>query len=298
MKKIKIADFWIGPQEKLAIMAGPCVIESEKHALMSAATLQEIFARHEINLIYKSSFDKANRSALNSYRGPGLKEGLKILKKIKETFHLPIVTDIHYPEQAGPVSEVADILQIPAFLCRQTDLIVAAAETKRAVNLKKGQFMAPLDMRSAVEKIRLSGNEQIILTDRGTFFGYNNLVSDMRSIALMQSLGCPVCFDATHSVQLPGTGLRMEDGQEPDENLQTQKKAPPVQKLLQVSGGQREFIPLLAKAAIAAGANLLFLEAHDNPRKAKSDAASQIDFKELETFLIQIEKLYKLMQSF
>ena len=272
MQKVKVKDFYIGKQEKLTIMAGPCVIESENHALKAAETLKKLFSKHDINLIYKSSFDKANRSSLSSYRGPGMKAGLKILAKIKREFDLPIVTDIHTPEQAEPVAEVADILQIPAFLCRQTDLLVAAANTKRVINLKKGQFVAPLDMRQAVEKISLSGNSQIILTDRGTSFGYNNLVSDMRSIALMQKLGFPVCFDATHSVQLPGGGI--------------------------VSGGQREFILLLAKAAIAAGSNALFLEAHDNPAQAKSDAASQISFTALEIFLIQIEKLYKLIQSF
>jgi len=272
MQKVKVKDFYIGKQEKLTIMAGPCVIESENHALKAAETLKKLFSKHDINLIYKSSFDKANRSSLSSYRGPGMKAGLKILAKIKREFDLPIVTDIHTPEQAEPVAEVADVLQIPAFLCRQTDLLVAAANTKRVINLKKGQFVAPLDMQQAVEKISLSGNSQIILTDRGTSFGYNNLVSDMRSIALMQKLGFPVCFDATHSVQLPGGGT--------------------------VSGGQREFILLLAKAAIAAGSNALFLEAHDNPAQAKSDAASQISFTALEIFLIQIEKLYKLIQSF
>ncbi len=272
MQKVKVKDFYIGKQEKLTVMAGPCVIESESHALKAAETLKKLFAKHDINLIYKSSFDKANRSSLSSYRGPGMKEGLKILAKVKREFDLPIVTDIHTPEQAEIVAEVADVLQIPAFLCRQTDLLVAAANTKRVINLKKGQFVAPLDMQQAVEKTTLSGNNQIILTDRGTSFGYNNLVSDMRSIALMQTLGFPVCFDATHSVQLPGGG--------------------------RVSGGQREFTLLLAKAAIAAGSNALFLEAHDNPDEAKCDAASQISFKDLETFLIQIEKLYKLIQSF
>ncbi len=272
-QKVKIKDFYVGKNQSLAVMAGPCVIESEKAALQAAETLKKLFSDQKINFIYKSSFDKANRSALTSYRGPGLKTGLKILAKIKREFDLPIVTDIHIPEQAPIVAEVADILQIPAFLCRQTDLIAAAAKTKKAVNIKKGQFMAPLDMQHAIDKAAHFDNRQIILTDRGTFFGYNNLVSDMRSIFLMQSLGYPVCFDATHSVQLPG-------GQG------------------HISGGQREFIGLLAKAAIAAGANLLFLEAHATPDKALSDAASQISFHELEKLLTQIKKLYTLINSF
>lgn len=272
MQKVKVQDFYIGEGEKLAVMAGPCVIESEKHALQAAEALKKIFAGKKINLIYKSSFDKANRSSIESYRGPGLKKGLAILEKVKKEFGLPIVTDIHTPEQAKAAAEIVDILQIPAFLCRQTDLITAAAQTKRVVNIKKGQFVAPADMQQAVNKAKAMGNNQLILTDRGTFFGYNNLVSDMRSIAIMQKIGFPVCFDATHSVQLPGGG--------------------------QTSGGQKEFIALLAKAAIAAGCNALFLEAHDNPEKAKSDAASQMAFKDLEKFLEQIEKLYLLTQSF
>lgn len=272
MNKVKIKNFHIGPGEPLAIMSGPCVIESEEHCLAAAETLKRMFEKHGIHLIFKSSYDKANRSSYSSFRGPGLKEGLRILQRVKQEFDLPVVTDVHSPEEAREVGKVCEIIQIPAFLCRQTDLIVAAAETGAIVSVKKGQFLAPWDMGNVINKITAANNQRIILVDRGTTFGYNNLVSDMRSIPIMQKFGYPVCYDATHAVQKPG-GLG------------------------DMSGGDREFIPVLAKAALAAGANCLFMEAHPNPAAAKSDAASVMDFKELERLLPQLKALYELVQG-
>jgi 2-dehydro-3-deoxyphosphooctonate aldolase (KDO 8-P synthase) len=267
MQLIPVKGFRIGHEQPLAIMSGPCVIESEEHCLRAAETLKKIFEKRKINFIFKSSYDKANRSSLSAYRGPGLQEGLRILEKVKRECDVPIITDVHTPQEAEMAGGLCDILQIPAFLCRQTDLIVAVAKYGAVVNVKKGQFMAPWDMKNVVEKIHAMGNTHIILTDRGVTFAYNNLVSDMRAIPIMQAFGVPVCFDATHSVQLPG-GLGSS------------------------SGGQREFIPILAKAAIAAGANCLFIESHPDPVNAKSDAASVLDFKELPLLLTQLERLY------
>lgn len=272
MHSIKIKKITIGQKHPLAIMCGPCVIEDEAHAVQSAAALQEIFAEYDIPLIFKSSYDKANRSSYHSFRGPGLQEGLHILARIQKEFELPVVTDVHSPEEATIAGKVCDILQIPAFLCRQTDLITAAGNSGAVVSVKKGQFMAPWDMKNVVEKIRSTGNKNIILIDRGTTFGYNNLVSDMRSIPIMQRFDVPVCFDATHSVQLPGG-----NGDS--------------------SGGEREFIPILAKAAIAAGANCLFLEAHPEPAKAKSDASSVLSFKELRQLLPMLKRLYDVVNE-
>lgn len=272
MRHIPINDFQIGG-ETLVIMCGPCVIESEEHTLKTAEQLKEIFEKVSgVDLIFKSSYDKANRSALESYRGPGLEEGLRILERVKNDLGLPVVTDIHTPEQAKAAGQVCDVVQIPAFLCRQTDLLVAAAKTGVPVSVKKGQFMAPWDMGNVVEKVRESGNDQVILTERGATFGYNNLVSDMRSIPIMHGFDAPVCYDATHSVQLPG-------GQG------------------KTSGGQREFIPLLARAAIASGADCLFMEAHPNPSEAMSDAATVLDMKELPNLLPRLGHLYQLIQE-
>ncbi|CCB86022.1 2-dehydro-3-deoxyphosphooctonate aldolase [Parachlamydia acanthamoebae UV-7] len=276
MKKEKsqlaVKDFYIG-QKDLVIMSGPCVIESEEHTLKAAETLQKIFEPFKsVKLIFKSSYDKANRTSVHSFRGPGLEEGLRILQKVREQTGLAVVTDIHSAEEAIAASQVCEIIQIPAFLCRQTDLIIAAGKTGAIVNVKKGQFMAPWDMKNVVEKIHSTGNHQVILTDRGASFGYNNLVSDMRAIPIMQQFGVPVCFDATHSVQLPG-------GQG------------------SVSGGQREFIPVLAKAAVAAGVDCLFIESHPDPKHAKSDAATVMDFKELPKLLRLLESLYQLMRQ-
>lgn len=264
---MKIREFFIGDGQPLAVMSGPCVIESESQSLHAAENLKKIFERHPVNYIFKSSYDKANRMSVNSYRGPGLQTGLKILEKIKREFDLPVVTDVHSPEEARAAAEVVDILQVPAFLCRQTDLIIAAAKTGVPVSIKKGQFLAPWDMAQVIDKARSTGNDRVIAVDRGVSFGYNNLVSDFRAIPIMQKMGVPVCFDATHSVQLPG-GLGDK------------------------SGGQREFIPILAKAAIAAGADCLFMEAHANPKEAKSDAASMLDFTELAKLMEEILRLY------
>ncbi|MES2198590.1 MAG: 3-deoxy-8-phosphooctulonate synthase [Chlamydiota bacterium] len=272
MKDVPLSHFTIGKDHPLVIFSGPCVIESEELALSTAETLKNLCEKLGINLVYKSSYDKANRSSFHSFRGPGLEEGLRILEKVKKTFDIPVITDVHSPEEAIAAASVCDILQIPAFLCRQTDLIVAAAGTQAVINVKKGQFMAPWDMENVVQKILSAGNEKIILTDRGTSFGYNNLVSDMRGIPIMQKFGFPVCFDATHSVQLPGGHGTS-------------------------SSGQREFIPILAKAAIAAGCNCLFLESHPNPALAKSDKDSVVPFSKLPILLEQLNALYTLIQK-
>jgi len=272
MKKIKIKDFFIGSGEPLTVLSGPCVIESEEHALETAIALQQIFASLGINFIYKSSYDKANRSAGSSFRGPGLEKGLYILEKIKKEYNLPVTTDVHSPEEARAAGEVCDIIQIPAFLCRQTDLILAAAKTGCVVNIKKGQFLSPWEMKNIVDKILSENNDQILLTERGTSFGYNNLVTDMRSIPLMQQLGFPVCFDASHSVQLPG-GMGTS------------------------SGGQREFIPTLMKSAIAAGCNCIFIESHPDPASAKSDKESVYPIGDLKKIMREVKKLYECIQT-
>ena len=272
MKDVPIKDFKIGSRQPLAVFSGPCVIESEEHALSTAQFLQKLFASLGIHFIYKSSYDKANRSSYNSFRGPGIKEGLRILEKVKKELDVPVVTDVHSPEEAIEAAKVCDVLQIPAFLCRQTDLIIAAAETGAVIKVKKGQFMAPWDMENVVEKILSTGNDKILLTDRGTTFGYNNLVTDVRAIPIMQKFGFPVCFDASHSVQLPGG-----KGQS--------------------SGGQREFIPALAKAAIAAGCNCLFMEAHPEPSIAKSDKDSVMPFDQLEPLFRELQAIYSIVNK-
>lgn len=272
MRTIKIKNFLVGPGQPLTIVSGPCVIESEALAMQAAEYLANFFEKRQIQFIFKSSYDKANRSSVHSFRGPGLEEGLKILEKIKETFSIPVFTDVHSPEEAREAACVCDVIQIPAFLCRQTDLLLAAGKTGAAINVKKGQFMAPWDMKNVVEKLLSTGNERILLTERGTSFGYNNLVTDLRSIPLMQKLGCPVFFDATHSVQLPG-GLGNQ------------------------SGGQREFIPVLTRAALAAGCNGIFAESHPNPETAKSDAASMIAFDDLPELVDEWERIYDVVRS-
>ena len=272
MQEVKLKNITIGTGQPLAIMCGPCVIESEEHTYACAEQLKKIFAEVGLPLIFKASYDKANRSARESFRGPGITEGLRILGTIQKELDLPVITDVHSPEEAEKAGLMCDIIQVPAFLCRQTDLIFAAARTPAAVNIKKGQFMAPWDMRNAIDKVLSQGNNRVIVTERGTSFGYNNLTSDMRAIPLMQAFGHPVCFDATHSVQLPG-GLGTS------------------------SGGQREFIPILAKAAVASGANCLFIEAHPDAVNAKSDAASVMDFKELLPLLKTLKRLYEVVQE-
>lgn len=272
MKKVPVSNFWIGEKEPLTIMCGPCVIESEEHTLRVAEMLKKMFAKRAIHLIFKASYDKANRSSIHSFRGPGLEEGLRILEKVKRELELPVVTDVHTVEEAKIAGQVVDCVQIPAFLCRQTDLIYAAAQTGTVVSVKKGQFMSPLDMKNVVDKIHSGSNKKVILVERGVSFGYNNLVCDMRSIPMMQSLGVPVCFDATHAVQLPGAAGNC-------------------------SGGERQYIPVLAKAALAAGANCLFIEAHPDPEHALSDKASVLDLKDLPPLLEQFEKLYQLVNA-
>lgn len=273
MKTVAIKNFKVGPKQKLCVISGPCVIEGEKEAFETAAALKELFSKYDLNFVFKASYDKANRTCINSFRGPGLTKGLKILKKIKEELNLPVLTDVHTPEEALEAALVCDVIQVPAFLCRQTDLLLACAQTDAVINIKKGQFLAPWDMSNIVKKIESSGHEKMLLVDRGTSFGYNNLVSDMRGIPIMQEFGYPVCFDASHSVQLPGGKGNS-------------------------SGGQRQFIPTLAKAAIASGANALFMESHLNPEQAKSDKASVYPIHELGALLGELEKLYTLTQSF
>lgn len=272
MHKTRVKDFFIGNGEPLTIISGPCIIESETHCLQCAEALEKIFRDRNINLIFKASYDKANRSSINSFRGPGLQEGLRILERVKDEFGFPIITDVHLPEDTGPASEVCDVLQIPAFLCRQTDLILAAARTGKTINVKKGQFIAPWDMAPVVEKIRSAGNPNIILTERGTTFGYNNLVTDLRSIPIMKKLGVPVCYDATHSAQLPGS-------------------------LGAQTGGQREYIPTMALAAVAAGANCLFIESHPDPAKALSDSTTVLDLADLPALLRAWEEIYTVVNT-
>src|SRR5213595_102145 len=250
----------------LFLIAGPCVIESEAHAMKIAEAVTAITRELSVPYIFKASYDKANRTSLKSFRGPGLKEGLRILQKVKKEVKVPILTDVHEVSDVAAVAEVADILQIPAFLCRQTDLIVAAALTERVVNIKKGQFVSPWDMKHAVEKCRDAGNSQVFVTERGSSFGYNNLVVDMRSLAIMRKFA-PVVFDATHSVQLPSAS---ENGDHA------------------VSGGQPEYIPLLARAAVAAGVDGIFMEVHDNPKEAKSDGANALESTKLRGVLKEL----------
>ena len=249
-----------------SLIAGPCVLENRTHALEIAVALKEICQKLDIALVFKSSFDKANRTNLESERGIGLNEALPIFAEIKETHNIPILTDIHSVEQCVPVAKVVDVLQIPAFLCRQTDLLIAAANTGCVINVKKGQFLAPWDMVNVLSKIESSGNSKVMLTERGTSFGYNSLVSDMRSIPIMAETGAPIIFDATHSVQQPG-GLGKS------------------------SGGQREFVPILARAAAAIGIAGLFIETHENPDNAPSDGPNMVPLSKLESLLIQIKEI-------
>jgi len=255
----------------LFLIAGPCVIESEKHALFMAEVIKGVTRSLNVPFIFKASYDKANRTSMRSFRGPGLAEGLRILKKVKEEVHIPVLTDVHDVQDVPKVAEVVDVLQIPAFLCRQTDLLVAVGMTERVVNIKKGQFVSPWDMGHAVEKCRAAGNDRVFVTERGSSFGYNNLVVDMRSLAIMRKFA-PVVFDATHSVQLPSASA---DGDHA------------------VSGGQPEFIPLLARAAVAAGVDGVFMEVHDNPKEAKSDGTNALESTKLRGVLKELLALHK-----
>jgi len=250
----------------LFLIAGPCVIESEEHALFMAEVIKGVTRSLNFPFIFKASYDKANRTSIRSFRGPGLTEGLRILKKVKNEVHVPVLTDVHEKDDVPKVAEVADILQIPAFLCRQTDLVVAAAMTERVLNIKKGQFVSPWDMKHVVEKCHSAGNDKVFVTERGASFGYNNLVVDMRSLAIMRKF-VPVVFDATHSVQLPSAS---ENGGHA------------------VSGGQPEYIPLLARAAVAAGIDGIFMEVHDNPKEAKSDGANALESTKLRGVLKEL----------
>ena len=258
--------------DKLTILAGPCAIESKEVLFKTAEGLKEITEKLNINYIFKSSFDKANRSSIKSYRGLGIEKGLELLSEVKKEFDVPIVTDIHEPYQAKLAAEVADILQIPAFLCRQTDLLVAAAKTGKIINIKKGQFLSPYQMKPLIQKVEESGNKNILLTDRGVTFGYNNLVSDMRAIVIMQELGYPVIFDATHSVQLPG-GLGDS------------------------TGGERKFVSVLANAAIASGAKGLFFEIHPEPDKALCDGANMLPLSDAEKVFSQCVEIFNIINN-
>lgn len=257
---MKLCDFEVGLEQPLFLMAGPCVIESEQLALDTAAELQQVCAELGIPFIYKSSFDKANRSSSQSFRGPGIDKGLAILQKVRSSLGVPVVTDVHEDTPLEEVASVVDVLQTPAFLCRQTNFIQNVAAQKKPVNIKKGQFLSPWDMQQVVNKAIETGNQQIMVCERGASFGYNNLVSDMRSLAVMRATGCPVVFDATHSVQLPG-------GQG------------------NVSGGQREFVPVLARAAVAAGISGLFMETHPDPSKALSDGPNAWPLAQMKSLL-------------
>jgi 2-dehydro-3-deoxyphosphooctonate aldolase (KDO 8-P synthase) len=265
-RSVKVGTIEIGGGSPLAVIAGPCVIESRDSALRHAAALKEKADRVGVAYVFKSSYDKANRSSARSFRGPGLEQGLKILAEVKKKVGVPVLTDVHEIDQVRPVQDVADVLQIPAFLCRQTDFVLAVARSGKVVNVKKGQFLAPWDMGNVVEKIRSTGNEQILLTERGASFGYNNLVSDMRSLVVMRALGYPVVFDATHSLQLPG-GLG------------------------HASGGERKFIPALARAGVAAGIDALFMEVHEDPDRAKSDGPNSLDLKDFEQVLKSVKEI-------
>jgi 2-dehydro-3-deoxyphosphooctonate aldolase (KDO 8-P synthase) len=256
-------DLALGGGAPLAFIAGPCVIESEAHALRMARSLSALARDRGVPYVFKSSFDKANRSSIESFRGPGLEEGLRILKTVKSEVGVPVIADVHEPGQAEAAAEVLDILQIPAFLCRQTDLLVAAGRTGRPVNIKKGQFLSPGEIRHAIDKVRSAGNEKVLVTERGTTFGYQNLVVDFRSLAIMRGFGYPVIMDATHSVQHPG-GLGNR------------------------SGGDAEFIPLLARAAAAVGIDALFCEVHDDPKTAKSDGPNSLPLGTVEPLLRQV----------
>lgn len=272
MKPVHIGSLSIGGGQPLAFIAGPCVIESAQHALDTASAIRDIARRCSAPVIFKASYDKANRTSRKSFRGPGLDAGLTILADVKARTGLPVLTDIHEPAHAAPAAAVVDVLQIPAFLSRQTDLLVAAARTGRAVNVKKGQFLAPWDTKNIVDKVRAVGNEQVLLTERGASFGYNNLVADMRSLVIMRTFEVPVVFDATHSVQLPGGAGTASDG-------------------------QREFVPHLARAAVATGCDALFMEIHPDPDRAPSDGPNMLRLDDLPALLAQVMQIDRIVRD-
>lgn len=270
-KTIKIQNIEIGGSNPLVLIAGPCVIENEKSALEHAAAIKEIAGSLNMPFIFKSSYDKANRTSINSFRGPGLKKGLQVLAKIKKQLNLTVLSDVHNINEVKAAADVLDIIQIPAFLCRQTDLLVAVAKTKKAVNVKKGQFLSPDDVKNIIKKLEQANNKNILITERGTSFGYNNLVSDMRALPIMRGFGYPIIFDATHSVQLPG-GAR------------------------ESSGGQREFVDVLTRAAVAVGCEGIFLEVHKNPDTAPCDSANMIALDKLKAMLLTVQKIDALIR--
>jgi 2-dehydro-3-deoxyphosphooctonate aldolase (KDO 8-P synthase) len=272
VKAVKVGNFEVGADGKFFIIAGPCVIESWDAIYTTASHMKALAAKHNFQLVFKSSFDKANRTSVNGFRGPGLEKGLEMLAEIKTKLGLPVLSDVHEAAQCRPAGVVLDVLQIPAFLCRQTDLLVAAAETGKAVNVKKGQFLSPQEMKNAVKKLVDSGNENILLTERGTTFGYNNLVVDFRGIPIMKENGYPVIFDATHSVQIPGGGGDS-------------------------STGLRQYIPTLARAAVVAGADGMFMEVHPNPDEAKSDGPNQVPLAQVEELIAQVIKLHSVVKT-
>ena len=272
VKPLQFAGLTIGGSSPLVLIAGPCVIESEAHAVGLARALRDIAARAGIQFVFKASYDKANRTSAQSYRGPGLSEGLRILRRVRNEVGVPILTDIHEPSQAAEAAQVVDVLQIPAFLSRQTDLLAAAARTGRVVNIKKGQFLAPGDVRFAIAKVVAAGNDRVMVTERGVSFGYNNLVVDMRAFPILRSLGYPVIYDVTHSLQLPGAG----NG---------------------VTAGQAEFIDPLAAAGVAAGVDGVFLEVHERPEQAKSDAQNALRLDLLEPLLGRLIRLHSIAQE-
>ena len=266
MKPVRIGSFSIGDGHPLAFILGPCVIESASHALETAAAVREIASRCGVSVIFKASYDKANRTSMTSYRGPGLDEGLRILADVRSRTGMPVLTDIHEPAQAGPAAQVVDVLQIPAFLSRQTDLLVAAARTGKAVNVKKGQFLAPKDMRHVIAKVTGAGNEAVLVTERGVSFGYNDLIVDFRALPMLRELGYPVVFDVTHSLQLPGAG----NG---------------------VTAGLAQYIEPLASAGVAAGIDAVFMEVHADPSKARSDAANALRLDRLEPLIMKLKRI-------
>lgn len=271
-REVHINSVTIGGNRPLVLLAGPCVIEGEEVTLRIAKRIKEIASRFGMDLIFKSSFDKANRSSIHSYRGPGLDEGLRILRRVKEELHLSLLSDVHRFEEIEKASALLDVIQVPAFLCRQTDFVVEVAKTGKVINIKKGPFLAPWDMRNVIEKVTSTGNENLLLTERGTCFGYNNLVSDMRSLAIMRSFGYPVVYDATHSLQLPGaSGDR--------------------------SGGQRELVPQLARAATATGIDALFMEVHEDPDRALCDAANNVSLDVIGVLLAQVKEIDRIVKD-
>jgi 2-dehydro-3-deoxyphosphooctonate aldolase (KDO 8-P synthase) len=272
MKLVEVGNFKIGAGRPLAVIAGPCVIESQESALRHASLLKEAADRAGVPYIFKSSYDKANRSSASSFRGPGLERGLEILAEVKRKVGVPILTDVHESAQVVAVQQIADVLQIPAFLCRQTDFVVAVANSGKVVNVKKGQFLAPWDIANVVDKILSTGNDRVLLTERGVSFGYNNLVSDMRSLVWMRELGYPVIFDATHSLQLPG-GLG------------------------HASGGERKYIPALARAAVAVGVDALFMEVHENPDQALSDGPNSLPLKDFEKLIGAVKQIDEMVKG-